>query len=118
MMLLEACCMRCADHNVAANTVVIAMRTQTPGMAIDAVRDEQGNTPLMLAAAHGHGRLVKLCMRKVMWQCCSTPQHVTARQGASPAARNAHGITATELAKQGGHRSIHKHLTEAVQSPS
>lgn len=38
---------------------------QESGCSIDTTRDTDGNTPLMLAAAHGHGRLVKLCLRKV-----------------------------------------------------
>lgn len=64
-------------------------------------RDAQGNTPLMLACAGGHGRLVKLCLRK----------------GAAIDAQNAEGDSALLLAAAAGHRAVAKHLLQAGAAP-
>lgn len=68
---------------------------------IDA-RDPQGNTPLMLASAGGHGRLVKLCLRK----------------GAAVDAQNATGETALVLAAAAGHKAVVRHLLQVGADPS
>ncbi|KAA6423104.1 MAG: hypothetical protein FRX49_07091 [Trebouxia sp. A1-2] len=56
-----------------------------------------GNTPLMLACREGHGRLVKLFVRK----------------GADVAAHNLEGMTAEQLALSKGHTGIVKFLHES-----
>ncbi|DBA79248.1 hypothetical protein WJX77_006350 [Trebouxia sp. C0004] len=60
------------------------------------VADAEGNTPLMLACREGHGRLVKLFVRK----------------GADVAAHNIEGMTAEQLALSQGHTGIVKFLHE------
>lgn len=57
--------------------------------------DQQGNTALMLACQQGHGRLVKLLVRK----------------GANTQAQNAQGLTAEQLAQGSMHNNIVKFLT-------
>jgi ankyrin repeat protein len=56
----------------------------------------------MLASAGGHGRIVKLCLRK----------------GAVINAQNAAGDTALLLAADAGHRAVAKHLLECGADPS
>ncbi len=63
------------------------------GVPVDAT-DAAGNTPLMLSCREGHGRLVKLFLRK----------------GASLVAQNHGGLSAEQLALSKGHRSIVKFL--------
>lgn len=59
--------------------------------------DGAGNTPLMLACREGHGRLVKLFVRK----------------GADVTAHNLEGMTAEQLALSKGHTGIVKFLHES-----
>ena len=61
------------------------------------VADGEGNTPLMLACREGHGRLVKLFVRK----------------GADVAAHNLEGMTAEQLALSRRHTGIVKFLHES-----
>lgn len=65
------------------------------GAEIDAA-DAEGNTPLMLACGGGHGRLVKLLVRK----------------GAKLAALNASGKTAEQLASHHHHKGVAAFLRE------
>ena len=60
------------------------------------VADGEGNTPLMLACRQGHGRLVKLFVRK----------------GADVAAHNLQGMTAEQLALNRNNTGIVKFLHE------
>ena len=53
-------------------------------------RDEDGRTPLMFAAWHGHIFVV----------------HILRRSGADLKARDKHGQTAAMYAREGGHREI------------
>ena len=66
------------------------------------IRDPRGTTPLMLAAAGGHGRLVKLFLRK----------------GAAINAQNAAGECALSLAAGGGHGAVARHLLQCGADPS
>lgn len=65
------------------------------GAEIDTA-DAEGNTPLMLACTGGHGRLVKLLVRK----------------GAKLAALNADGKTAEQLASYHHHKGVAIFLQE------
>lgn len=61
-----------------------------------AARDAQGRTPLLLACVGGHGRLVKLLLRK----------------GAPLDAPDGEGNTALALAVRHGHQALARHLLE------
>ena len=65
--------------------------------ALDAADAAGGLTPLMLACAGGHGRLVKLLLRK----------------GACIDAQDSQGCTALHLAARQGHKAVARHLLEA-----
>lgn len=65
------------------------------GVELDTA-DAEGNTPLMLACRGGHGRLVKLLVRK----------------GANHAALNADGKTAEQLAGHHHHKGVATFLQE------
>lgn len=57
--------------------------------------DQEGNTALMLASRHGHGRLIKLLARK----------------GANLGSQNNLGFTAVQLAQASMHNNVVKFLT-------
>lgn len=103
--------MRCINIH-AASTAALALLScrryeearallKAAALPVD-TRDPHGSTPLMLACAGGHGRLVKLFLRK----------------GAAINARNAAGDSALLLAAAAGHRAVAKHLLEAGADPT
>ena len=66
------------------------------GVPVDTC-DAQGNTPLIISAREGHGRMVKLFVRK----------------GANLEAHNIDGMSAEQLALSSGHIGIVEYLHES-----
>ena len=64
--------------------------------------DTEGNTPLMLSCREGHGRLVKLFVRK----------------GADVKVSNRDGLNAQQLAQHMGHHHVVKFLQELNEGPT
>ena len=65
--------------------------------ALLAAHNSRGQTPLMLACAAGHGRIIKLLLRK----------------GAALNTQDATGLSALHHAVLGGHRAVAQHLLKA-----